>query len=216
MRYEAILYDFDGTLVDTIPMILSSFRYAFSTVVGIEEDEAFLLSTIGMPLIHAFSKYPPAVQEQLLAAYQAENARIISTDVTIFEGIREGLSEISRKGVRQAVVTSKRREIALFTMRQFELEPFFELLIAREDTTVHKPDPEPIYEAMRRLSITDLTKVLFVGDSVHDLRCANRAGVDAAVVDWTYMPREELAAEKPKYWLSSLSDISCILTEAEL
>lgn len=216
LRYEAVLYDFDGTLVDTIPMILKCFHYAFSKVVGKSEEDAFLLSTIGLPLIQAFSHYEPAIQQELIEAYQEENARILETDVRLFDGIVEGLTLIGNTGVHQAVVTSKRRETALFSIRQFDLDPYFEILIAREDTTVHKPDPEPIYEAMRRLSITDSKKVLFVGDSIHDLRCANRAGVDSVMVDWTYMPREELAAENPTYWISSLSDISCILSNAAL
>lgn len=216
LRYQAVLYDFDGTLVDTVPMILKCFHYAFTKVVGKKEDEAFLLSTIGLPLVQAFSHYAPSVQEELIEAYQEENSRILATDVKLFDGIIEGLTFVGNRGVLQAVVTSKRRETALFTMRQFRMEPYFDLLIAREDTSIHKPDPEPIYEAMRRLSITDHSKVLFVGDSIHDLRCANRAGVDCAMVNWTYMPRDEISAENPTYWISKLSDISCILSNAEL
>ena len=175
-----------------------------------------MLSTIGLPLIQAFSHYEPAVQQELIEAYQEENARIIETDVKIFDGVIEGLTLVGCSGASQAVVTSKRRETALISMRQFKLEPYFQTVIAREDTSLHKPDPEPIFEAMRRLSVTDPKKVLFVGDSVHDLRCANRAGVDSVMVDWTYMPREELAAESPTYWISALCDISCILSNAEL
>ena len=216
LRYDAILYDFDGTLVDTVPMILSCFHYAFDKVTGRREDDAFLLSTIGVPLANAFINYPPDVSARLIEAYQEENARILATDVRIFDGIIDGLRAVGDKGCRQAIVTSKRRDTALFTIRQFEMEPFFDLLIAREDTTVHKPDPEPIYEAMRRLGIEDKSRILFVGDSVHDLRCANRAGVDAAMVEWTYMPKDELLAESPRYRLTTLNDISCILSDTEL
>ena len=216
MRYDAVLYDFDGTLVDTIPMILSCFHTAFMEVTGHAEDEAFLLSTIGLPLVYAFSGYEPAVRESLYEAYQKENARILATSVRIFDGIMEGLDQVRKMGIRQGVVTSKKRETALFSMKQFDMDPYFEVLITREDTDVHKPNPEPIFLAMQKMGITDVSRVLYVGDSVHDLRCAGNAGVDSAAVNWTYMPLYELAAEKPTYWLDRLTDLPCILSDAEL
>lgn len=216
MRYDAVLYDFDGTLVDTVPMILSCFHKAFMEVTGHTEDEAFLLSTIGLPLVCAFSGYDPAVQELLYSEYQKENARILSTSVRVFDGIMEGLDLMCKMGVRQGVVTSKKRETALFSMKQFDMDPYFEVLITREDTDVHKPNPEPILLAMQKMEITDVSRVLYVGDSVHDLRCAGNAGVDSAAVNWTYMPVNELAAEKPTYWLDRLTDLPCILSDAEL
>jgi len=216
LRYDAVLYDFDGTLVDTVPMILSCFHKAFMEVTGHTEDEVFLLSTIGLPLAYAFSGYDPAVQESLYNEYQKENARIISTSVHVFDGVMEGLELLRKMGVRQGVVTSKKRETALFSMKQFDMDPFFEVLITREDTEIHKPNPEPVFLAMQKMGISDFSRVLYIGDSVHDLRCAVNAGVDSAAVNWTYMPLNELAAEKPTYWLDSLTDLPCILADAEL
>lgn len=216
MRYDAVLYDFDGTLADTVPMILESFRYAFLEVTGKEEDRDFLLSTIGLPLMTAFSHYEPDIQKKLHDAYQQANSRLLETEVREFDGIGEGLAGVHALGVRQGVVTSKRRDTVLFTVRQFSMESYFETFVTREDTTVHKPQPEPIFLAMRKMGLSDPSRILYVGDSVHDLRCANNAGADAAAVSWTYMPKEELAAEKPKYWLSRLTDLPCILENAEL
>ena len=216
MRYDAVLYDFDGTLVDTVPMILSCFHKAFMEVTGHTKDEAYLLSTIGLPLAYVFSGYEPAVRESLFKEYQKENARLISTSVHVFDGIMEGLGLLRSMGVRQGVVTSKKRETALFSMRQFDMDSFFEVIITREDTEIHKPNPEPVFLAMRKMGISDVSRVLYVGDSVHDLRCAGNAGVDSAAVNWTYMPINELAAEKPRYWLDRLTDLPCILTDAEL
>jgi len=216
LRYDAVLYDFDGTIADTIPMILTCFQTAFMKVTGRLEDEAFLLSTIGLPLAFAFSGYEPAVRKSLYEAYQAENAKLLATSVRIFEGVPEGLAQLQAMGIRQGVVTSKKRETALFSMRQFELESYFEVLITREDTEVHKPNPEPLLLAMQKMGISDVSRVLYVGDSVHDLRCAANAGMDSAAVNWTYMPLSELAAEKPTYWLARLTDLPCILADAEL
>ena len=216
MKYDVVLYDFDGTLLDTVPVIMESFRIAFLEVTGHEEDKDYLLSTIGLPLAKAFAHYEPDVQKALTESYTLANRRLIKTAVRSFEGVEEGLSALKRMGVRQGVVTSKQREPAIISMRQFGLDVYFDTIVTREDTSVHKPNPEPLFLGMKNLGIEDVSRVLYVGDSVHDLRCATNAGMDSAAVNWTYMPKEDLAAEKPKYWLERLTDLSCILSDTEL
>ena len=217
MRYDIVLYDFDGTLADTVPVILQSFQNAFLEVTGHKENEDFLLSTIGLPLMSAFCEYKdPQVRQLLHDVYLRENKKLLADSAHIFEGIEDGLAAVRDMGVRQGIVTSKRRDAALFTIRQFGIEDFFETIITREDTQIHKPNPEPIFLAMEKMGITDVSRVLYVGDSIHDLRCAANAGVDSAAVNWTYMPKDELAAEKPLFWLNRLTDLSCILSDAEL
>ncbi len=216
MKYDAVLYDFDGTLLDTVPMIMESFRIAFLEVTGQEEDRDFLLSTIGLPLIQAFSHYGQDTQLALQESYIRANHRLLATAVRSFDGVEEGLSALKQMGVRQGVVTSKRRDAAMISIRQFGLEVHFDTIVTREDTEVHKPNPEPLFLGMRNLGIEDISRVLYVGDSVHDLRSAANAGMDSAAVNWTYMPKADLAAEKPKYWLDRLTDLSCILSDTEL
>lgn len=216
MRYDVVLYDLDGTLVDTVPVIVESFQRAFLEIVGHTEDEAFILSTIGLPLEYAFAGYDLPIQESLTKVYRRENAKLLGVSVRVFEGVMEGLALLNAMGVRQGVVTSKRRDTALISIKQFEMDPFFEVIISGEDTNIHKPNPEPLLYALQKMGISDLSRVLYVGDSVHDLSCAGSAGVDSAAVNWTYMPKSELAAEKPRYWLGRLTDLSCILTDAEL
>jgi len=215
LRYDVVLYDFDGTLVDTVPVIVESFQRAFLEITGHTEDEAFILSTIGLPLEYAFSGYD-LFQDSLTEVYRRENAKLLADSVHVFDGVMEGLALLKSMGVRQGVVTSKKRETALFSINQFGMNPFFEVIITGEDTQVHKPNPAPLFYAMEKMGISDLSRVLYVGDSVHDLSCAGSAGVDSAAVNWTYMPKNELAAEKPRYWLDRLTDLSCILTDAEL
>ncbi|MDD3958887.1 MAG: HAD-IA family hydrolase [Clostridiaceae bacterium] len=216
LKYDAILYDFDGTLVDTIPLILKCFHIAFEEVLGIRKDDKDILATIGLPLWTAFREYDEETQRKLHDAYIRANDLYLPTDVRIFPGIHEGLSAVADLGVVQGVVTSKRRDPALFTMRQFDLEKYFSVLVTREDTTEHKPAPAPIFFAAGKLGIADPKRILFVGDSIHDLICSRNAGTDSAAVGWTYMPKDELASLSPTYWLENLSALSCILTEREL
>lgn len=216
LRYDAILYDFDGTLADTVPMIVQSFKEAFKEILGIQKDEAEILSTIGLPLWVAFEAYDEDTQKKLYDAYQRVNERLLPTGVREFPGIHEGLRAVAELGVFQGVVTSKRKEPALFTMQQFDMDKYFDVFVFREDTTDHKPAPDPLFFAAKKLGITDMSRVLYVGDSIHDLKCANNAGADSAAVDWTYMPVDGLKALSPRYWLHDLSELSCILTGRDL
>lgn len=216
MRYDAVLYDFDGTLVDSIPLIVNCFHIAFEEVLGFRKEEKEVLSTIGLPLWTAFEEYDKEIQGRLHEAYLRANERLLPTGVRMFPGIHEGLRAVQDLRIPQGVVTSKRREPAVFTMKQFDMERYFDLLISREDTTEHKPAPAPLYLAAEKLGISDMSRILFVGDSIHDLMCANNAGADSAAVAWTYMPVDKLKSLSPKYWLQDLSEISCILSEREL
>ena len=216
MRFDAVLYDFDGTLVDTIPMIVNSFHYAFQKVLNIRKSDDEIKSTIGLPLWTAFQEYDEETQKALNSAYHEENERLLPHAVDIFEGIESGLSQIKAMGIPQGVVTSKRREPALFTMKQFQLDSFFDIIVSREDTTEHKPGPAPLLFAAAQMGIADMKRILYVGDSVHDIRCAHNAGAVSAAVAWTRMPLEELKTENPTYWIDSLHSISCILESGEL
>jgi pyrophosphatase PpaX len=102
LKYDAVLYDFDGTLMDTVPMIMESFRIAFLDVIGREEDKAFLLSTIGLPLAEAFSHYEPDVRKALQESYIRANNRLLETAVRSFDGVEEGLSALKHMGSSRA------------------------------------------------------------------------------------------------------------------
>ena len=217
MRYDAVLYDLDGTLIDSIPSILKAFRQTFLDVTGDPGDETYFLSTIGIPLSEAFEPFDPALRQRLFDVCKEYSDRYLRETADIFPRIREDLRGLQCEGVRQGVVTSKRREPARYSLEKFEIVDFFEVIVTKEDTERHKPFPDPLLEGVRRLGISDPAGVLYVGDSVHDLRCARNAGMDCAVVEWTRMPREEIAAESPRFWIRYLKeDISCILCGGEL
>jgi len=132
-------------------MILTCYQNAFMEVTGEKADEKVLLSHIGLTLATAFSRFEPKIQQELADAYYRHNERLLPTSVTVFDGVMEGLRAVQGLGVRQGLVTSKRRETALFTMRQFDMESFFEAQVFREDTTLHKPNPKPIFHAMKKI-----------------------------------------------------------------
>ena len=216
MHYDAVLYDLDGTLVDTIPAIMKAFRKAFLEVTGKPAEDKFILSTIGLPLRNAFVSFPEPLQEYLYEACRRYSAEYVQTMPTLFPKIREDLEDLSHRQIRQGVVTSKRAAPAAFVLEKFGLRSFFEVIVTADCTARHKPYPDPLKEAMQQLGLDDPSRVLYVGDSVHDLRCANAAGMPCAMVNWTYMPKEELESENPRFWINRLADIPCIIVKGEL
>ncbi|MHB8962016.1 MAG: HAD family hydrolase [Saccharofermentanales bacterium] len=213
--YGVILFDFDGTIADTVPLIMESFQHVFITLTGSPADERFLLSTIGEPLERTFRILDERQRSEAMQLYFRYNETALASGVGIFLGVQQMLEKIRSIGAFTAIVTSKRFSVANFTIEQFGLGSYFDTTITRESTARHKPCPDPIFKALENIQSlfaleepVDKAEVLFVGDSIHDLRCARNAGVDAAIVDWTYMDKDELRADNPEHWIYNAEDIA--------
>lgn len=204
---RAVLFDVDGTLLDTVPMIVESYQHVFRRWLGHPGDEAAIMASIGTPLEESFRQFPPDQAEQMKQDYLAYNRIHLDSDVGIFLGIPRILQCLRELGIPLGIVTSKRRESAMYSLNGFGLADYFQVFIVRESTSRHKPDPEPVYEAMRQLKLNDPGRVIFVGDSLHDLYCARQAGCHSAIVDWTAMPAGELKAAGPDLWLAGADQL---------
>ena len=208
MKYKYVLFDFDGTLADTIPLILESFQHVFVLLTGKEADKGFVMSTIGEPLERTFEILPENLRQTAVDEYVKYNIANLEEKVVLFPGMIEMLKRLADEGVIMAVVTSKRYRTAMITIDQYDIGKFFTVVTARERTLLHKPNPEPIFATIEDIKSKVQqneqilpAEVLFVGDSVHDLHCARNAGMDYAMVDWTYMDKDELKAQGPDYWI---------------
>ena len=185
LRYPVVLFDLDGTLLDTVPFILESHQHAWIAHTGRPHDPGRILATIGIPLERSYDDADPALRAAMQATYLAYNKAGNDTHIGIFTGVPRMLDGLARLGVRTGLVTSKRREITERCLRLFDLQDRFGLVVCKEDTARHKPHPDPIHHAMERLGETDPTRVLYVGDSVHDLQAARNAGCPGAMVGWS-------------------------------
>ena len=202
-KYQHIQFDLDGTLIDSIPVVMESFKKAVHEVYGYSEVEPEILkNSIGLPLDQSFLHYPIEDQNKLKEAYIRYNDDLQKEGVPLFDGIRESLTILKSKNIHLAIVTSKRLEPTLRLLKTMQLDPFFEVVVGKEMTLQHKPFAAPILKCMELLSVTDKKDVLYVGDSVHDIECAKAAGVDVAVVNWTRMDKEVLKERHPEYWLT--------------
>ena len=208
-KYKYFLFDMDGTLIDSIPFIVEAFQRTFEKVLGKrEEDEEAVRGCIGLPLVKSFTRYPPEYCDVLVSTYIKQYDLLQEErSIPMFDGIYDMLTGLRGHGAELAIVTSKRIDPTVELMEMHGFNAVVSALVCREDCKEGKPSPEPVEVAMRKLGTTDKSQVLFIGDSIHDLRCAKNAGVDCAMCDWTRMDKDELREAQPEHWLTDPSQL---------
>ena len=176
MRYRVVLFDLDGTLIDSGPIIIASMRHASVTVLGREPDEELVRAAIGGPgLIAQMHDLDPDRVDELVDVYRAHNEPLHAT-LEAFDGIPELLVELRRRGHVLGIVTAKRvATVQLAFERLPLLRELTDVLVGADDTERHKPDPDPVLEALRRLDATP-EEAVYVGDSPFDIRAGKAAG----------------------------------------
>lgn len=207
---KAIMFDLDGTLIDTIPIIIESYQATYDHFGKRFHDADEIKAGIGLPLEEIFMEYPDEVQD-MLDWYIAYNMPRMGSHVGIYLGIPHMLAELKAAGYPLAIVTAKRLENARQSLRDFELLPYFDAVVTKFDTDIHKPDPEPLHMGRRKLGINNPEEVLYVGDSVHDLQAANNGHYPSAAVGWSAMPHADLRAENPTLWVDTPADLIRLL-----
>lgn len=198
MRRPAILFDLDGTLIDSGPIIIASMRHASVTVLGREPDEEKVRAAIGGPGLAAqMRELDPERVDDLVAAYRAHNIPLHAT-LEAFPGIPELLLELRARGHRLGIVTAKRVDTVQLAFERLPvLRETTEVVVGHDDTTRHKPDPEPVLEALARMGVAP-EEAAYVGDSPFDIRAGRAAGTLAVAVGWGGIhPDARLLAEEP-------------------
>ncbi len=198
-KYDLILYDLDGTIWNSIPLIMKCFKLAYLDVLGrCDRSDEDLKSYIGRPLPDTFAMHDKKTSEALLEAYFTHNGSLLENDeIPLFDGVISELHKIRDLGICQGFVTSKRTSSAGITLRLKGLDNFFDVCICKEDTENHKPNPDPIINAAKRANISDMRRVIYIGDALVDALCAKAAGADFALVEWSQMDKEKIMAAAP-------------------
>ena len=190
VRFRAVLFDLDGTLIDSGGMILASFRHATRTVLAREIPDEELVAAVGGTTIHdQMRTFDPDRVDDLVAAYREHNGPL-HDELEAFPGVEELLAHLSAQGRKLGVVTSKRRKTVELAFRVLPIARFFSAVVTADDTARHKPDPEPVRLALDRLG-ADASDAAFVGDSPFDVVAGRAAGVFTVGVTWGGMHSEE-------------------------
>lgn len=194
-RWPVVLFDLDGTVANTIPLILQSYAHATTEVLGRPAPVEETRNWIGQTLFETFSTRYPGRHEELLAAYFAWNAANMDRLIERYHGMDDLLADLAAAGIALGIVTSKRRIAAEATLAAVGLAERLPLLAAMEDTDRHKPAPDPLLHAFDRLGRRP-DECVYVGDATFDLRCAAAAGADAIGVTWGAGEASDLRAER--------------------
>ena len=207
--WRAVLFDLDGTLADTVSLILRSYRHTMLTHRGRELPDELWIRTIGRPLRASMAEFAtdPAEVDRMVATY-GEFQRTVHDDmVRAFPDAQDALVKLRSRGVRVGVITSKGREMALRTLARCGLVDL-DVVVTVDDVTRGKPDPEPVLKALTRLGLeASAHEVLFVGDSTHDMVAGRGAGVRTVAALWGPCSRADLEVTRPDYWAADLAAV---------
>jgi pyrophosphatase PpaX len=194
-RWPVVLFDFDGTLADTIPLIVASYHHAIGTL-GEVVDEAEVLSWIGRPLQPVLEERYPGRGQHLTDVYRRWNLAHHDDLIRRVQGVPDLLADLHDHGARTGVVSSKKAETVRLGLRAVGLEGVIDVVAGQEETEHHKPHPAPLLYAAERLSVS-ASACVYVGDATVDVQAARAAGMGAVAVTWGAGDEAALAATRP-------------------
>ena len=217
-RLKAILFDFDGTIVDTTELIHESMRRATGEVLGRQLSRETLMANVGQPLprqMELLADGQPEKTEELLEVYLHHNEELHEGLIREFPNVGISLTRLRDAGLRLAVVTSKRRFSVEMALDSFpELRDVFEVFVTMEDTAEHKPLPAPLLKGLELLGDVSAERAAYVGDAPFDVAAAHAAGVMSVAVSWGAFTAEALRAAGPDHLVEDLDSAIDFLLEA--
>ena len=212
VRFPTALFDLDGTLIDSRAMILASFRHATRTVLRREVPDADLLATVGggSHLRAQMLGIDPERATELMRVYREHNEPL-HAELRPCAGMLGALEALRAEGRRLGIVTAKHHRTVRLAFDVLPLEPFFDVVVAAEDTERHKPDAAPILCALDRVGAAP-ADAAYVGDAPFDVAAAKAAGVYAVAVTWGALhSRERVADEHPDAIVDSAEELLDVL-----
>ena len=210
--YTTVLFDLDGTLIDSIELILSSYRHTLTVHRGSTPTDDVWLAGLGTPLRAQFRAFTSDEDEitAMVATYREHNLANHDAMVRPYPGVRPAVSTLHAAGVGLGIVTSKTREGAQRGLRHCGFNGMFDVVVGADDVERHKPDPEPVRRALALFG-APADRAVFVGDSPHDLVAGREAGVRTAAVAWGPFPRAELERHAPDHWIDEPGQLVTLL-----
>ena len=209
---RALLFDLDGTLADSIALLLASFHHTFETHHKPVPPDVEWIAGIGTPLISQIRGFVPDEDEaqQMILTYREFQRTRHDEMLKEFEGVAETLALLKGEGHPMALVTSKTNDLAHRALDWLHLTDHIDVVVGMDSTERHKPDPEPVLFALAALGSTP-DNALFLGDSPHDIAAGNAAGVISVAALWGPFSRRVLEQASPTYLLEHIRELPALI-----
>ena len=213
---QTALFDLDGTLIDSIRLILDSYHHTLTHHKLPSRTDEEWLRGMGTPLHVQFSEWrgSPEMLDAMIATYREYNLKHHDRMVTVYPGVVDAIREMKAAGIQTGLVTSKNRHGALRGLSLVGLEALMDVMVCADEVTNPKPHPEPVEKAVALLG-ADRATTVYVGDSIHDMQSGRAAGVKTAAALWGPFARSHLERAKPDYWLETPADLVQIFVGGE-
>lgn len=207
---EAAIFDLDGTLVDSVELIVESFKHATRVVLGRELPYESLIANVGKPLREQMEIIDPQRTDELVRVYREFNHREHDRMLTLYAGVADLLAQLQERGIRVGLVTSKSRATTWMAFETTGIEPMLDAIVCAEDTERNKPFADPILRALQMLGV-EPEVTCYVGDSPYDLQAARAAGVRSVAVTWGVFEESALRAQGPDRVVRNMRELAAVL-----
>jgi pyrophosphatase PpaX len=210
-RPFAVLFDLDGTLIDSIALLLASMKHTFQGRSRKPTDEEWI-EGLGTPLPKQLTPYVESDEdrERLVNRYRTFQHENHDRLMSQYSGVIDTLALLYQRGHPLGVVTSKGNMMMERGLKFIGADDYIEVAIGYDSVHIHKPDPFPVRAALEKLEY-QASEAVFVGDSPHDIRSGNDAGVITIAALWGPFRRDQLEPYNPTYFLGNIKDLPPLL-----
>ncbi|MED0701050.1 MULTISPECIES: pyrophosphatase PpaX [Aeribacillus] len=212
MNIDTVLFDLDGTLINTNELIIESFLHTLNYYYPGKYQREDILPFIGPPLIDTFQRINPEKAEEMVRRYREFNHAQHDLLVKEYDHVHETVRALKEKGLKLGIVTTKIRDTVMMGLKLTKMDSFFDAIITLDDVQHAKPHPEPVLSALKLLG-SEPSNALMVGDNLHDIEAGKNAGTLTAGVAWSIKGREYIESLKPDFVLDKMSDLLDIVME---
>jgi pyrophosphatase PpaX len=214
-KITTVLFDLDGTLIDTNELIIASFLHTLEHYYPNQYQREDVLPFMGPSLKETFSSLDHARTDAMIETYRTYNRTHHDKLVTEFPTVIETIQQLKEKGYKLGIVSTKLSDGVLKGLQLTKLDSYFDVIVALDHVEKAKPDPEPILKALKQLE-SKPEEAIMVGDNYHDILAGKNAGTLTAGVAWTIKGKDYLTEYGPDYMLEEMADILTILGEASI
>ncbi|MCG7345562.1 pyrophosphatase PpaX [Sporosarcina sp. ACRSL] len=213
-KITTLLFDFDGTLLDTNELIIQTFQTVLNAHYPGKYEREDILPFLGPTLRETFESIDPDKADELIDEYRTWNFANHDAFATEFDGVSETLQQLKNAGFKMAIVSTKRNEMIMKGLQLMPVGNLFDTIVGLDDVTHAKPHPEPLLLAMERLKSTP-EETLMIGDNLHDIVGGKNAGVRTAGVAWSAKGEKFIQELEPDFVLQHISDLLSITAGVE-